>query len=100
MMHKMENILSDQNIDYINSSDSAYLNEHINDEVKNFTTKHEDTIPPIPSLSIGCSVRYKLTDHVEVGKLTGVDFSHNSKPTIYEVTFDNGRKVQTTRNHI
>ena len=39
-------------------------------------------------------------DHVEIGKLVGVDLSNPSQPTMYEVEFDNGRKVQTTREHI
>ena len=56
MMHKMENISLDQDIHYMNSSAAAYLNEDINDEAKNFTIKHDETIPPIPTLSIGCSV--------------------------------------------
>ena len=43
MMHKMENILLDQDIDYMNSSAAAYLNEDINDEAKHFTIKHDES---------------------------------------------------------
>ena len=41
-----------------------------------------------------------MNDHVENGILVGVDFSTPSSPTTYEMEFDDGMKVQTTREHI
>ena len=54
---------------------------------------HDDNIPPIPTLSIGCSIIYMQDYHVEAGKLVGVDLRNPSQTTMYEVEFDNGRKV-------
>ena len=56
--------------------------------------------PPIPTLFIGCSVRYLQDDHVETGTLIGVDISDPSKPALYDIEFKDNRKVQTTREHL
>ena len=84
---------------YALSTSISYINDlPTNDDT--ITVTHDDSIPPPPTLSLGCSVRYKHDDHVEVGKLVGVDCSKPSDPTLYDVEFKDGRKVQTTREHI
>ena len=41
-----------------------------------------------------------MNDHVRNRTLVGVDLSNPSNPTTYELEFDDGRKVQTIREHI
>ena len=41
-----------------------------------------------------------MDDHVENGILVGIDLSSPANPTQYEIEFDDGRKVQTTREHV
>ena len=54
----------------------------------------------IPVLKLGASVRYILNDHVEKGIITQIDVSDPIGPPLFEVTFDDGRKSQCTKEHI
>ncbi len=96
----MENNDLSQGSVYNATSPVAYSNEEELKDNENFTVEHDVSIPPIPTLSIGCSVRYIQDDHVEVGKLIGVDLSNPASPTHYDILFPGGRTVQTTREHI
>ena len=96
----MENNDTSQESVYHATSPIAYNNAEDLKDDDSFTVKHDDSIPPIPTLSIGCSVRYKQDDHVEVGKLVGVDLSNPASPTYYDILFPGGRKVHATREYI
>ncbi len=96
----MENNETNQDSVYHATPPMSYNNTEDLKDDEDFTDEHDDSIPPIPTLSIGCSVRYKQDDHVEVGKLVGVDLSNPASPTHYDILFPGGRTVQTTREHI
>ena len=49
----------------------AYEVEKVQDDYDE--TNSVTSIPSIPTLSIGCSVKYVQDDHVEIGTLVGVD---------------------------
>ena len=96
----MENNDIARDFDYTGSLSMAYLNEKDLDKDETFTMEHDDTIPPVSTISISCLVRYKKDDHVEVGKLVGVNSSDPASPVIYEIPLNDDMKVQTTREHI
>ena len=76
VMNQMGNKVPDQEFDHSESSATAYVNEDTVDDDDNFIIHHDDKIPPIPTLSIGCSIRYMQDDHLEVGKFVGVYLSN------------------------
>ena len=93
-----EDIKHQNNFEYDLCTGKAYANDVMNDE--EYTIHHDISIPKIPTLSVGSPVRYLKDDHVEVGILIGADFSDPSSPTVFEVEFKDGRKIETTREHI
>ena len=95
---QFENAKYECDIQYSACNFEAYNNDVSSDD--EYTIVHDTTLPPAPVLSIGCSVRYTKDDHVEVGTLVGVDLSSPSSPSIFDIEFSDGRKVQTTREHI
>ena len=71
-----EDIKHQNNFEYDLCTCKAYANDVMNDE--EYTIHHDVSIPKIPTLSVGSSVRYLKDDHVEVGILIGADFSDPS----------------------
>ena len=96
----VENKLSDQNLDYCESSPAAYETDVYVEEEEFSLANHDSNPLPIPTLSISGPVRYIMDDRVENGTLVGIDLSSPANPTQYEVEFDDGRRVQTTREHV
>ena len=82
-MVNMERKNVDNEFDSSENSAMAYMNEDDIEQDDTFIVNHDDKIPPIPKLSIGCSIRYIQDDNVEVGRLGVVDLSNPSPPTMY-----------------
>lgn len=97
-MAAIENLDSESIPCFFPSSHHAYAVETENSSDDPISS--ETVLPPIPTLSIGSSVRYIKDDHVEVGTLVGVDMSNPSVPTMFDIEFKDGRKVQATRENL
>ena len=54
----------------------------------------------ISALEVGAEVKYIKNDNSEKGILLGVNLSNPSEPPIFTIEFKDGRKQQTTREHI
>ena len=89
----MGNKDSNPEFEYFVNSATTYMNEDTIDYDDNFIIHHNNIIPPVLTLLIGWSIRYIQDNHVEVGKIVGVDVGNTFKPTRNEVEFDNSRKV-------
>ena len=72
---------------------AAYENDASVDEEEELIINHEPNPLPIPTLSIGGSLRYLMDNHIENGTLVGIDLTSFTNPTIYGVEFNDGRKV-------
>ena len=90
-MTTLENIDSELSSNYISTSSQAHAFEE--DETLEDIKSSGLSIPPIPTLSSGASVRYIKDDHVEIGTLVGVDISNPSIPAKFDVEFQDDRKV-------
>ena len=97
-MSKLEDIDSEDDPLFCCTTSQVYEVDNEEDDFKD--SDLIASLPPIPTLSIGCSVRYMQDDHVEIGTLIGVDISDPSRPASYEIEFKDDRKVETTREHL
>ena len=51
-------------------------------------------------MEVGATVRYIKNDHVEKGVLVGVNITDQSNPPFFTIEFHDGRRVETTREHV
>ena len=61
---------------------------------------HEMRYNAIPLLEVGATVRYIKNDHAEKGFLVGVNITDQSNTPIFTIEFYDGRRVETTREHL